>query len=95
MLHREAHPLREALDALLAALKGMPDTSPRMKAALGKFPGIFARLCLLFHLINIADARASGDMGPPLYVIPEATAQRVLTYVRRCLLPHLALADTT
>jgi hypothetical protein len=71
----------------------MPDMSARMAAALGKYSGIYARLCLLFHLIEVADARANGDMGPPLYVVPETTAAKVLAYVRNCLLPHLGLAD--
>jgi hypothetical protein len=93
VLHVDAHRHREALQALLATLGRMPDMSARMAAALGKYSGIYARLCLLFHLIEVADARANGDMGPPLYVVPETTAAKVLAYVRNCLLPHLGLAD--
>jgi hypothetical protein len=78
---------------LLTALESMPDKSARMKAALGKFRGIYARLCLLFHLIDVADAHARGDLGPPLQVVPEATARRAMLYVRDVLLPHLGRAD--
>lgn len=72
----------------------MPDMSPRLKSALGKWDGLFARLCLLFHLIEIADARASHSTAvPPINVVSAATAERVSRYMRRILLPHLLRAE--
>ena len=53
------------------AMAAMPDTSPRLKAALGKWPGMFARVALVFHLIEAADAIANEEAGPFLMVIPK------------------------
>jgi hypothetical protein len=92
-LHADAHQHREAVGRLVAAMLGMPDNSPRIKAALGKFPGIFARLCLLFHLIDVADARVSGSTASPLHVVPAEPARRAMLYLRDILLPHLMRAD--
>ena len=91
--HSDAHQHREALNDLLGALGAFPDTSTRMKAALGKYPGIYARLSLLFHLIDAADASAAGAQGEIPLVVSAATAKKAAAYVRRCLLPHLCLAD--
>ena len=92
-LHADAHQHREAVNRLVAAMQGMPDVSSRMKAALGKFSGVYARLCLLFHLIDFADGRAQNRIGPHPHVVPEASARRAMFYVRDILLPHLMRAD--
>jgi hypothetical protein len=92
-LHADAHQHREALDRLVGAMQSMPDISARMKAALGKYPGIYGRLCLLFHLIDVADSRAQDNISPDPYVVPELAARRALLYVRDILLPHLMRAE--
>jgi hypothetical protein len=92
-MHADAHQHREAVGRLVAATQALPDTSPRMRAALGKFPGIYARLCLLFHLIGAADARVSGSTNAPLHVVPAEPARRAMLYLRDILLPHLIRAD--
>lgn len=92
-LHAEAHAEREALDTLTTALSAMPDTSPRLRSAYGKFPGLYARICLLFHLIEIADCRARGVESSPLTVVQPATARRAAAYLRDIVLPHLMRAD--
>jgi Protein of unknown function (DUF3987) len=94
VFHADAHPYREATNDLAEVMMAMPDTSPRIKAALGKWPGLFARLSLIFHLIEIADARAREAQAPMLTVIPAETARRVAVYMREVLLPHLLRADT-
>jgi hypothetical protein len=93
VLHADAHEHREAIDELARNMTAMPDISTRLQSAFGKWPGLFARLCLTFHLIEVADARAGGDVGPPLDVVPASTAERVARYMRRVLLPHLLRAD--
>lgn len=92
-LHRDAHQHREAINRLVKAQASMPDTSPRLKAALGKWPGTFARLALTFHLIEIADANAQGREAPYPTVLPEATARRAAAYMQAVLFPHLLRAD--
>lgn len=88
-----AHEHREAINNLAAALAAMPDVSNRMKSALGKWPGLFARLCLLFHLIDTADARAQRGPEDWSAMVTGQTAQRVAEFMREILLPHLRRAD--
>src|SRR4051794_21756285 len=51
-----AHRVREELSRSISALISLPDTSNRMKGSLGKWSGLFARIALVFHLIDAADA---------------------------------------
>jgi hypothetical protein len=93
VLHGDAQVHREAVDRLAREMSIMPDTSSRMRAAFGKWPGLFARVTLLFHMIEVADARARGADGPTLQVVPVATAARSVAYIRDVVLPHLLRAD--
>lgn len=93
VLHAAAHMHRLAVDDLAEAMMAMPDTSSRLKAAFGKWSGLFARLALTFHLIDIADALARGVQVPVLIVLSEETARRTAAYMRDILLPHLLRAD--
>jgi hypothetical protein len=93
VLSAEAHTHREGIDALAQALSAMPDTSARLRASFGKWPGLFARLCLIFHLIDIADMRARGETAPPPQVVAEPTAQRVAAFMREIVLPHMLRAE--
>ena len=93
VLHQDAHRHREEITAMARAIASMPDTSPRLKAALGKVPGIFARLALTFHLVGIADAMVRGEEVPCPAILPEAVARRAADYMRDVLLPHLLRAE--
>ena len=88
VLHAEAHGHREDTDALARAMAALPDTSPRLRAALGKWPGLFARLCLTFHLIDLADTVLTGAARPHMDVVPERTARRVATFMRDIVAPR-------
>jgi hypothetical protein len=94
-LHADAHGHREQNDQLARAVMALPDISGRIKAALGKWPGLFSRLALVFHLMEQADARASGEAMSPLSpVVQEATARRVAGLMKDVLLPHLFRAES-
>lgn len=93
VFHRDAHKHREAVNAIISAQLSFPDTSPRLGAALGKWPGVYARLALAFHLIEIADARARQEREAVLEVIRPATAERATRFMAGILLPHLLRAD--
>lgn len=69
-----------------------PDTTTHLAAAYGKWPGLFARLALTYHLIEIADAVARGTPPPALTVISEATAERTAAFMLETVLPHLLRA---
>jgi Protein of unknown function (DUF3987) len=92
-LHSDAHVHRESIDELARNMATMPDISTRLQSVFGKWPGLFARLCLTFHLIEIADARAARHLGPPSGVVAPDTAERVARYMRRVLLRHLLRAE--
>jgi hypothetical protein len=93
VLHAAAHVHREATVELARALAAMPDTSERLKAAYGKWPGLWARIALTFHLILHAHARATSTGTLPIEVLPEATARMASAYIEQILLPHLQRAD--
>jgi hypothetical protein len=50
VLYRDAHAAREDINRVTFVLANAPDTSSRLQSTLGKWPGTFARLCLIFHL---------------------------------------------
>jgi hypothetical protein len=52
---------------LAEAVAALPDTSSRMKSALGKWPGLFARMTLLFQLIDHADPMSADRSSPGLH----------------------------
>lgn len=52
----------------------------KLSAHIGKYDGLFARLCLLWHRIE----------GGPGSIVDVATARRVADFMRRFLLPHAA-----
>jgi hypothetical protein len=93
VFHCDAHAERKAIDALVKAQAAMPDTSQRLKASLGKWSGLYARIALTFHLIDIADANARGVQPPVSVVLSHDTARRAAAYMRDILLPHLLRAD--
>jgi Protein of unknown function (DUF3987) len=94
VLHPDAHAHREAVDELADLMKAMPDTSPKLRSALGKWPGLFARLTVVYHLVDVADAELRGDGGAvDPREVPPATAGRVAAYMREVVLPHLLRAD--
>jgi Protein of unknown function (DUF3987)/Primase C terminal 2 (PriCT-2) len=93
VFHADAHAHREDINALAAVMAQMPDTSLRMKATFDKWPGTFARLCLTFHMIGIADCRARGEQPPVVQVIAENTARRVADFMRDIILPHEQRAE--
>jgi len=91
--HADAHQHREAVEAYAWAMAAMPDVSTRLKSAFGKWPGLFARLALTFHLIDVADARSSNGTAPIVTIILPETAERAADFMREIVLPHLLRAD--
>ena len=92
-LSAEAQHHRQAIEALARAQAAMPDTSSRLKAALGKWPGIFAWLALTFHVVTLADAAARSEAAPHAAVLSGETARRAAGFLRGVLLPHLLRAE--
>lgn len=93
VLHDRAHQYREDIDALARAMAALPDTSPRLRATFGKWSGLFARLCLTFHLIEVADAAPVSAQAPYVDVVSEETARRAAAFMQDIVLPHLLRAE--
>jgi hypothetical protein len=70
--------LREALEQKHLNLMTYEIINKRLAAHIGKYDGIFARLCLLWHCIE-------GTEG---LVVTEHTARRAADFMHRFLLPH-------
>ena len=92
-LHEDAHAAREDITALCKALANMPDVSPRLAGTFGKWRGLFGRLCLVFHLVEIAGANIAGFMGAAPREVPAHIAWRVANYMRAILIPNMFRAD--
>ena len=93
VLHADGHAIREEIEAIARAMTTMPDASPRLQSTFGKWPGLFGRLLLTFHLINHAEARHQNILLPPLDVVPVATIERVSAFMVDVVLPHLLRAE--
>ncbi|MGD0106526.1 MAG: DUF3987 domain-containing protein [Rhodopila sp.] len=92
VLDADGHQQRLRILDLGEALAAMPDTSERFKSALGKWPGLWARITLVFHLIDVADARARGEVGN-VGNVARGSAATATRYMRDILLPHQMRAE--
>lgn len=97
-LHEGAHAHREAIDGVIETLETMA-ASGRVGSTVGKWGGLFGRLCLVFHLIELAahnvrhpDER-TRPLGPLPSLVSEETAARVHRYMDEILAPNLLRAD--
>jgi hypothetical protein len=93
VLHAEAHQHRLSVLDLAETVAGMPDASDRLKSVMGKWPGLWARLVLIFHLIGVADAGARGELGADVANVAKGAATTATRYMRDILLPHLLRAE--
>jgi hypothetical protein len=83
--------IREKLEQKHLDLMAYEIINRKLAAHIGKYDGLFARLCVLWHCIEGADG----------LVVTERTARRVANFIRRFMLPHatafyagmLALSD--
>jgi hypothetical protein len=65
--------------------------SPKLTSHIGKYDGIFARLCIIWHCIKhcTVDPTDNFEAGPPLaQQIDAGTAQEVAQFMEQFLLPH-------
>ena len=93
VLHAEAHQHRLAGPELTEAVGAMPDVPDRLKSALGKWPGLWARMTLIFHLIEAAGQRIRDGRVQPVPSVARDAAVKATAYLRDILLPHLLRAD--
>lgn len=85
-LSEAAQAERTCLLDIIDVIGCLPDTPEPLKYHLGKWDGLFNRLCLIYHMIEAA------AVGPDPYPGPEIsgdTASRVLKFMRELLLPNM------
>jgi hypothetical protein len=82
--------IREKLEARHLELMAYEVVNKKLAAHIGKYDGLFARLCLLWQCIESAEKR-ERELSP---CVAEETAQRVADFLHSFLLPH-ALAFYT
>lgn len=83
-LTEQAHQIRESLQQHAMELAEYEALPGGLRSHLGKWSGLFARLLLIFHAIECADARVHPCTEP----VSGDTASRVDRLMRRFLLPH-------
>jgi Protein of unknown function (DUF3987) len=76
-----AQTLRNELAAKHQELTGWQYINKKLANHIGKYDGIFGRLCVLWHCIEHAK-------GPLPQVLTEQTARQVADFMHRFLLPH-------
>lgn len=84
LLSEEAHTIRERLFAYAKEMTEYEAIPNGLKSHIGKWPGLFSRLALTFHVIDCA----SRGRHPNNEAISGATAERVERLMRGYLLPH-------
>lgn len=85
----EALTIREGLEARHLALMDIEGINRKLASHIGKYDGIFARLCVIWHcILNI-----NRGVIPP--EISAETATRVVTFLHEFVLPHAAAFYTS
>jgi hypothetical protein len=77
-----AQAIRQVLEGKHLKLMGCEAVNKKLAAHIGKYDGLFARLCVLWHCIENTD----GFDLPA--IVSEATARRVAEFMELFLLPH-------
>ncbi len=78
----QAQDLRKQLEQKHIDLQTCEAISRKLAAHIGKYDGLFARLCVIWHCIENVDQQHLPS------VIAEDTAQRVAKFLHKYLLPH-------
>ena len=87
-----AQNIRNKLESRHLDLQSSEIISRKLGSHLGKYDGLFPRLCIVFHCIEfvqsvLSEHRSKHILHPPC-VINENTAQRVADFMHLFLLPH-------
>ena len=88
-----AQRIRRELEARHLDLQSLETINGKLASHLGKYDGLFARLCIVWHCVEHVEKNALCDApgfdGEDLpATVTEATAQRVADFLHRFLLPH-------
>ena len=73
--------IRESLERKHLELQQVETINPKLASHIGKYNGIFARLCVVFHCVDHSNSELPA-------IVPEATAKRAAALLHAFLLPH-------
>lgn len=88
-----AQAIRRDLEARHLELQSLESINRKLASHIGKYDGLFARLCVVWHCVeHIERVASSEDQDPDAKGLPptvtEATARRVAAFLHRFLLAH-------
>ena len=84
-----AQVIRRSLEAKHLELQSLETINRKLASHIGKYDGLFARLCIIWHCVEHAECATADDSDRELpVVVTERTAQRVADFLHQFLLPH-------
>ena len=85
----DAQLIRRELEAKHLSLQSLESINRKLASHIGKYDGLFARLCLIWHFVDYFDPTNTKCSKSDIPTeISEATAQRVADFLHEFLLPH-------
>src|SRR3954447_19498259 len=86
---KDVHPIRRRLFRLVERIEADPTLPAPLKEATSKWRGLLARLSLVFHCVELAEARQAGQQPDPLAMrsLGAATVQRACNFIMRVVVP--------
>ena len=87
-----AQEIRFELEAKHLALQSTEVVSPKLASHIGKYDGLFARLCIIWHCVeHVTSALGVAELGQQVElssVVTTSIARRVADFLHGFLLPH-------
>jgi hypothetical protein len=84
-----AQVIRRNLEAKHLELQSLETINRKLASHIGKYDGLFARLCVVWHCVEHSECADPVDSHRELpATVTEGTAQRVADFLHRFLLPH-------
>ena len=79
---KEGYAFRAEMEEYFNDLLAIEAVNGKLATHIGKFEGLFARLCVLFHCAD------NHELDRPPLVVPVSVARRVADFMKQFLLPH-------
>ena len=91
-LDADGRAVRQRLMQLVQRLQHDQTLPELIRETASKWSGLFPRLTLIFHLVDVAERVVNGETlltDAELLYVPAATAEKAAAFIRRVLLPNL------
>ena len=85
----DAHPVRRRLFRLIERIELDPTLAEPLKQATSKWRGLLARLSLVFHCVELAEAELYGEPPDPITkrTLKTSTIERACNFIMRVVVP--------